>query len=372
MSSVLPVLRRRWWVIAVSPALALAVAWALAGAPVTSWSIDAVVLVPSGADDEGPGGASEASRLASDYAELIPRDDLIVEHVADEAGWSPEAVREALDVGRVANSALLELSLVRQDPSGMAEAAEALVDAVVLGAGGQRSIPPLFLREVSVEDEPEESTSAALPTLVAATLAGLFLGVAAAVALERSDPRVDDAEIATRRTGVSGSNLDALPDESVLVLLRRWAESCTSFPQTIALLGVERDQLGTTTAAANRLAEVGSRSLDVVASAGDHLEPEPVELRNSIRLDLAVGGAPGTVEAGEWIAADRELAVLVVPSGARLRDVEDATAALRQLDLGPAWVLVTHRNRRRATSARSEWEAKTRSRRAPFPQPAGA
>ncbi|HSL59057.1 MAG TPA: hypothetical protein VK866_14525 [Acidimicrobiales bacterium] len=284
--------------------------------------------------------------------------DRIVGHVADVTGTDPDDVRDRLDVLTIDTSSLLRVSITADDPDVAVASIDALLDAVRFGVGGQDSIPRLFLLPVSQDVEAEARQGGSSAGIVVAVVVGLLLGVLGAIGLERADVRVDAVDLAARRSGVPGSDLDELPDPSLVVLVRHWVESSDDRPCTVALLGVERAQHATTAAAANRLVDVSARHLRVVANDDDPERSGPVR---DADLDVRLGGAPGTSEAGEWVAADRSHTVLVVPRGARLRDVDAAVQALRRLHLGPTWLLVTRRSRRSGTSPVTEWRERLRS-----------
>lgn len=356
MGAIVKAMRRRWWIVVLAPLLAALAAWVAVGGAEDSYRMDSVLFVPSGAGDDGPGNAGESARLAAHYSELIPIADRIIVRVAETTGWTPDEVRESVSVTTLRGTSLMRLTVTGDDPEAVAAGLEAFVSSVTQGAGGQTTIPVGFIVEVSSDDEVTSVGSTTVPLVLAAALAGLVLGVAAAVALERADVRADSVELVSRRTGVPGSDIDAMPDGSVLVLLRHWVESGASLPQTVALLGVEQNQLGTTTAVANRLADIARAEFDFIAAGASHAVAQGPS--SEVQLVLSVGGAPGTVEAGEWVAVDRQIVALVVPRGTSLAKVEAAVNALRQLELGPSWLLLTDRVRRGGSSATAAWEAR--------------
>lgn len=310
---------RRWWVIALAAGLAVTSAafLTMVREPAQRYEVGAVLFVPP---DGETIGANDAVGLARLYTRLVPADDRIVGHVATQSGLSTAEVRSAMTIATVRDSSLLEVGFAADDPDVARAGLDAMLAAVVDGDGGQATIPTDLLQELS-RDLDAQGTGDGTWIILMAIVGGLVLAVGGVIALERSDVRVDAVEVVSERTGVPGSDLGGMPDHSVAVLLGHFEELCTTRPARIALLG----------------ATPGSQ--ERAASVADHL----LAAAPGLDVDLVTGGAPGTVEGGEWIAADGEVVVLVVPRGARLTQVERAAASLRQLDLGPTWLLVADR-----------------------------
>lgn len=325
MSVISNTIRRRWWIIIICPVLALAAATLLVGPDEQGFAADVTLFVPSGAGTDGPGSANEAGRLAQQYTRLIPADSRIVQVVASATGTTAGDVRSRLDLIAVRDSSLIRATYTSDDPAEALAALDALVGAVVGADGGQTSIPSGFLQVVDADTTAESVETGSATLFAAALLAGLVVGVGGAFALERTDVRVDHVDLAVRRTRVPGSDLDDMPDPSVAVLLRHWCDSGTG--PRVALLGSEPGRLATTTAVAERLRDI--------STSAQKKTPDWVQ------MDLRPGGSPGSAEGGEWLAADASVIVLVIPKGSQLRRVAHAVDALRKLDLGPTWLIVT-------------------------------
>jgi capsular polysaccharide biosynthesis protein len=372
MKSIRHTLSRRWWLILLMPALTVGTTLFALPDPAAEYQASAILFVPSGAGQDGPGGANEAGRLAQQYTQLIPADQRIMQSVADTVGTDVEAARSDLQLAAIPDSSLVEITFSADTESEAVAGRDAVVVAVTEGVFDEPSdtnasvgtdplldellesstapternaIPPNFLQVISRDVTATEESRAPAALAVAALIGGIVIGIAGAIALERADVRVDDIELAVRRTGVPGSDLDDMPDQSVSVLLRHWADLGSSNRVDAALLGVERDRHATTTAAARRLQRVQEGGVSTSPSA----ERSGVKSTRDRHLEIRVGGAPGTIESGEWVATDCSVTVLVIQRGTRLRSVEDATSALRQLDLGPTWLLLTDRAKRDST-----------------------
>ncbi len=372
MKSIRHTLGRRWWLLVLAPALTLGATLFVLPEPTAEYQATAILFVPSGAGQDGPGGANEAGRLAQQYTQLIPADQRIMRSVAESLDVDLATAHADLQLRVIPDSSLIEVSFSGDTEAEAIAGRDALVDAVTEGvvdeplatndpltnpplvgpvtngpalAGAtptdRNAIPPDFLQVISRDVSATEGTSGSVALAVAALIGGIVIGVAGAIALERTDVRVDDIELAVRRTGVPGSDLDDMPDQSVAVLLRHWADHGSTNQVDTALLGVERDSHATTTSAARRLERVQQSAMGKSRRAGER--PNAKTSRQDPNLVIRVGGAPGTVESGEWVATDCTVTVLVVPRGTRLRNVDEATSALRQLDLGPTWLLLTDR-----------------------------
>ncbi len=366
MKSIRHTLARRWWLIGLVPALTVGTTLFALPEPTAEYQASAILFVPSGASQDGPGGVNEASRLAQQYTQLIPADQRIMQSAADAMGTDVEAARSGLQLAAIPDSSLVEITFSGDTETEAVAGRDAVVVAVTEGvvdeepltgapAGTgplmdellentaasteQNAIPPNFLQVISRDVTATEGSGGSAALAVAALIGGVVIGIAGAIALERTDVRVDDIELAVRRTGVPGSDLDDMPDQSVSVLLRHWADLGSTNRVEAALLGVERDRHATTTAAAQRLQRVQRASI----GSGHRADGSAAKTGGQRDLDIRTGGAPGTIESGEWVAADSNVTVLVVPRGTRLSSVEDATSALRQLDLGPTWLLLTDR-----------------------------
>jgi hypothetical protein len=375
MKSIRHTLGRRWWLIILAPALTLGATLFVLPEPVAEYQARAILFVPSGAGQDGPGGANEAGRLAQQYTRLIPADQRIMQSVADAMGTDLATARSDLQLEAIPDSSLVQISFSagseaeaiagrdavivavtegvveeRPAPRSPATNGPAAGDPAVDGPGSvdQNAIPPNFLQVISRDLTATEGSGRSSALALAALIGGIVVGIAGAIALERTDIRVDDIDLAVRRTGVPGSDLDEMPDQSVSVLLRHWADLGSTGLVCTALLGVERDRHATTAAAARRLQRVQESAMITSRRAGKRgtakATPQDPE------LVIRVGGAPGTIESGEWVATDCPVTVLVVPRGTRLRSVEESTSALRQLDLGPTWLLLTDRARRGSMS----------------------
>ncbi len=368
MNSIQHTLRRRWWLIVLAPALVLGATLFVLPEPTAEYQATAILFVPSGAGQDGPGGANEAGRLAQQYTRLIPADQRIMSSVADSLGTDLETARSNLELEAIPDSSLVEIRFSGDTESEAIAGRDAVIVAVVEGVVearpattapvtdgpptigpaesdvvmiDQNAIPLNFLQVISRDVTATEGTGGSAALAVAALIGGIVIGIAGAIALERADVRVDDIELAVHRTGVPGSDLDDMPDQSISVLVRHWADLGSTIPVNTALLGVERDRHATTNAAARRLQRVQQSTMstsrrDAEGGGAETTKQDP-------DLVIRVGGAPGTTESGEWVATDCTVTVLVVPRGTRLRSVEEATSALRQLDLGPTWLLLTDR-----------------------------
>lgn len=110
MTVALAILRRRWWILLLSVAACCAAAVGVASLRSPSSSAQATLLVPPSFGSQTPGAASEATALASTYAQLIPEDAAIAHAVARRLGVDDDEVRRSISADRDGKSAVLRVS----------------------------------------------------------------------------------------------------------------------------------------------------------------------------------------------------------------------------------------------------------------------
>src|SRR5688572_22881165 len=102
-------LRRRGWVLLVSAVLGGVIASALTAARPETHTAEAVLVVPSGAGEGDPGRASDATRLAATYAQVLENDARVLGAAAEELSLPVEEVKEALSVDAIPDTSLLRV-----------------------------------------------------------------------------------------------------------------------------------------------------------------------------------------------------------------------------------------------------------------------
>ena len=89
-----------------------------------------VLFVPPTPTVGGPGNAGEAANLATTYADLIPEDRVILQHVADRVGRDLDTVRARLAVTHDFDTSILRISFSDPDAEVALAGARVLADSV--------------------------------------------------------------------------------------------------------------------------------------------------------------------------------------------------------------------------------------------------
>jgi capsular polysaccharide biosynthesis protein len=308
-----PMLRRRWWVLALSVA-----AVALAAQAVTSIQKDretaqALAVVPAGATSDAPGSANDAEQLAATYAALIPQDGRILQRMGRVMELDRKQVERRIDVVNTSDTALLELRF--QDRSAARAVAGARALARAVDDGTSTNIPPKTLNPVRLPDEPLAggAPGGEAAGLLAGLLLGLFLGGVLMVFLERADARADADRDVEDATGLPATLLGSRSVGPNVALVERWDGLSSREPSRVALIPASRGAERATTRVAGALTrEAGQRrETDVV------LEPS---------------AGPGREPSGESLALS-SVVVLVARRGEPLRRVAGRLAELRSLGI---------------------------------------
>lgn len=359
-----PWLARRSWVIVLVTVLVTLIAAALTiGKPVT-YSANAILLVSPGASATSPGSAAEAQGLAITYSGLIPKDSAILHSVASVMKLTKADVQNDLSVTVVNGTSLLDIQFTANSPRGALTGASTVAAAITGTPPASRAIPS---GTVSTTDPPTSTTRHATKSLLVILVGlvlGFLLGIIAMIVWERADPRFDRAGQITGALNIPARSLRGLSEISSESLIERWRVLSKHHPARIALVAGVPGITGAVIELSHRLAqtsplnttfEVAIDSRVAMSSspapglpiidpnfdsklrlkdANQHVEPSSIS-----DLVFLPSGNPGT-ESGEVVAQNADLAVLVVPRGARVREVREAFVLLRQIGVRPKWALL--------------------------------
>lgn len=351
--SLVPWLKRRGWVVLVMTGLVTVVVVALGGETQISHRGEAILLVPSGASKEGPGSAFEANRLALTYVSLIPRDQVIMGHVADAASVSSGTASRRLAVSTVGDTSLLRITYRAPKRSEVSAALRAVSDAVTGAAPLTPTIPPGTVVLASIS-EPEEIPTSSGGSIPVGIILGSALGFAVAVTWERGDARADTPVSLADSVSCPVSSLHDLASRSGVAVLRRW-DSLANGSRAVALLGVRSGQAPLTANVARQLVHSARAVGERVAVVSEvNARPKPEEGVDTAApsqapvLRLVPSGAPLHGEGGESVALQSDFTVLVVPAATRLTEVRAAVSALRQFGVPVSWAVFVSRKLVRA------------------------
>jgi capsular polysaccharide biosynthesis protein len=343
-------------------------AYFVAAARSTTYKAEALgVVVPSTSLTP-----DQANRLAVTYASLIPKDGAIRRRVAAALETTPADAGSRISV--VNDS---ETSLLRVRYRGMsAEDAVAGARAGLLSlTGGNPVSPNIAPRSVGVVQFPARATASKNVTssVVVGVLLGLGLGALLVIALERGDPRIEDADELEGFLGCPVSAFEPLSDVGVHALVDRWRVIAGETAIRVALLpareGFDREVRHVTLRLAK--AEDGAEPLalgpweDPETSLGPYeaatngngrkdsanansrratSERSPRRAKHPDRhLTLVAGHVPGEKRGGEALAMLCDVTVLVVPRRIRRSEVESAVSVLAQFGARPSWMILVGR-----------------------------
>jgi hypothetical protein len=294
---------------------------------------ESIMVVPASPRQTGPGLAGEASNLATTYADLIPEDRTLLEHLATKLGLSVADVRSSITVTHDFNTSLLRAGFSDLDPQVALSGAKILAESVT---GPSPVSPRVSPGSLAIVHLPTTATVGAMSkpkVVVLGIILGLALGLVLLLAWERADSRIDDVATFGAEAGCGASELEGASDLSLAALLDRWAGMVDKTPTRIALLPVTTSAEAATAEAAQRLGQVGT-PMRLVAGAG------ATPAQQGARITLDVGGVPGSAAAGETLALTSDVIVLVATKGSRVADLRSALAVLEQFGARPSWALL--------------------------------
>jgi hypothetical protein len=315
-------LRRRGWIVPLCVVLVVVVAVAVAGTRSASYRTGAVLAVPA---TGGPNNTTNTppGTLATTYAELLGQDDRIAAAVGRATGLPASVARSRISAAQVPNTSIIDVTFSDFDASRSLAGARAVVASVTGSTSVTPSIPRGALQLVSAPGRPSaQGRKVPGGPIPVGIVLGLALGLAALLAWDRHDARVDDVQILEATLGVPATEIDdaAVPAGWLEAVQRRWG-------------GLSRRQV-----AEARIVLISSAqgSTAAVESARERL----VASRPQGELDLIWTDSFGRAQDGELAAMDADLVVLVVGRGERTREVRATTERLHQLGVQPAWAIL--------------------------------
>lgn len=363
----LALVRRRFVLVLVTAVAVAVLAYLLASLRPVAYTASSVLIVPSGAGGSGPGQANEALRLASTYSALIPRDGDVLLEVAGALQVPIATARDSLSVTPVGGTALLQVRYASSNPDQAVLGSRTAAEAVVRGVATSDTVPRGSVRLVGLaEDQRVATTGGVTPsTLPIGFVIGLALGAILAVAAERANRRVDDAEQLGALLDVPVLDLEAAPLARREALVRRWRDfGPTGSATLVGLAGADMSYADVVTTC-HRIADGVSLERVMVAEHGW----EDLGAAGPGAVVLVPAGAPGSGEPHEEDATHAHVMALVVPVSARRATVDRAVSEL--LTYGsrqPGFAVLTksalpqsRRGQRRAETGRSDDDEHDRS-----------
>jgi capsular polysaccharide biosynthesis protein len=322
-----PWLRRRGWVLVLTILFGAGDALLVTALHDNQYSSQAVLVVQSGASDAGPGSANEAATLGITYADLIPRDNEIVQYVSTKLGITTDEVQQGISVSTQSGTSLLLINF-RNRSATISRDGAILVAQSISGPTPVTSTIPA--NSVALVHLPTEATISGNPWQKVGALGlvlGFAVGAALIVAWERADPRVDDARQLAEDAPFPVWNGDEFHRGMAIALLARWR----SFAGEHGLHNIALVVLG------NGLPEADLQIRAVLEHASEALKGVPADessavLGGEIHVAALSRAQPGRASNGP--AMDRvpaELPDIRFPMFSFGRDNLDPTAAINTL-----------------------------------------
>jgi capsular polysaccharide biosynthesis protein len=342
-------LLRRAWIPVVATLIVTGVALLIGSVAPGRWVTESVVIVPSSRGEPGPGAATEATRLAVTYAASIPNDAGVLYEAASRLHRSPESISRSIKVINDPNTAVLRIRFEATDKAEALLGARAILEALTSPGPRARSVPPRSL--LLVQPPRPISGGGSGSSLAIGVVLGLCLGVVAAIAWERADPRIDVVDHLEAVLDCPSIALATLSPGSAASLLDRWRFLAGDESPKIALIAGAPGMEASMSSVAERLRAVLEAGGSPQVAVRDMIAPDVVprdrelrERRGRDRVVLMVAGMPGEAGFAEWTAAAANVVVFVVRDGARQARLLRATDRLGQLTgKSPDWGLLIGR-----------------------------
>jgi capsular polysaccharide biosynthesis protein len=308
-----------------------------------------VLVVPSGGGSTGTVSVDQATKLAVNYAALIPADNALRAAVAKKLDVGAGDVQSALSVVNEANTALLDVAYQTDSPSKANAGARAATAALVGPTPASSAILPSSLQVVSVPHGAGPPTKQdKTPAIVVGALIGLALGFVLLIAWERSDPHIRSPRDLSAIIGCPATPVDQLSSEAAHALLERWAVLTPNRPARIAVLPADAGMEAVTDAVIARLVDAGGRAVRVAddRSNGHAHDDGPTDgtfVNGDTNVVLVRAGAMGGPRAGQAVALGCDLTVVVVPIGIKAADVHSLADDFADFGIVPVWALLSPR-----------------------------
>jgi capsular polysaccharide biosynthesis protein len=277
------------------------------------YSARSVIVVATGAGQQGPGNANDAIALALTDASILPSDQALLRAVSQKIGVPPSEVADHLSASVEAGTSVILVSFDASTPAAAVRGADAVGRLITSRNEKISAIPNGSLSLVQLATQANASGLLVTYGLPLGAFLGLLIGLVFAVAIERADPRADDVEDLARATGTAAS---AYPGPVSLAELEQLLDRASDGAPSVTL--VPLSDFETAHAIALRAG---------LEAAATH---------QSLAIELAgpVGSMDDRLTRGEGPT------VLVARNGARLRSVKACVQRLGLLGRHPVWAVL--------------------------------
>lgn len=211
---------------------------AYAGHSPKRYSAELVFVVPAISPGQAPpGNPDQADKLATTFASLIPEDRPLLSSVAKAAHVDPTLLQNHVTVTNDSGTALVRVRYAGDSPASTTRVLNAF-SAVLTSASPPGAIGSGTLQLVNPAQNITRSGHGLGSMLAVGLVAGIVLAVIAALALERSSPRVDSPTELADLTNAPVTTWRALTPGGISALVTRWRTMVALPYPDVALIGV--------------------------------------------------------------------------------------------------------------------------------------
>ena len=308
-----PWLKRRSWLLIFCVLAGTAGGYVARTLQTPMYSARSVIVVATGAGQQGPGNANDAIALALTDASILPSDQALLRAVSQKIGVPPSEVADHLSASVEAGTSVILVSFDASTPAAAVRGADAVGRVITSRNEKISAIPNGSLSLVQLATQATASGLLVTYGLPLGAFLGLLIGLVFAVAIERADPRADDVEDLARATGTAAS---AYPGPVSLVELEQLLDRASDGAPSVTLVPLSDFEMAHAIALRTGL--------------------EAAATHQSLAIELAgpVGSMDDRLTRGEGPT------VLVARNGARLRSVKACVQRLGLLGRHPVWAVL--------------------------------
>ena len=308
-----PWLKRRSWLLLFCVLAGTAGGYVARTLQTPMYSARSVIVVATGAGQQGPGNANDAIALALTDASILPSDQALLRAVSQKIGVPPSEVADHLSASVEAGTSVILVSFDASTPAAAVRGADAVGRVITSRNEKISAIPNGSLSLVQLATQATASGLLVTYGLPLGAFLGLLIGLVFAVAIERADPRADDVEDLARATGTAAS---AYPGPVSLVELEQLLDRASDGAPSVTLVPLSDFEMAHAIALRTGL--------------------EAAATHQSLAIELAgpVGSMDDRLTRGEGPT------VLVARNGARLRSVKACVQRLGLLGRHPVWAVL--------------------------------
>jgi capsular polysaccharide biosynthesis protein len=308
-----PWLKRRSWLLLFCVLAGTAGGYVARTLQTPMYSARSVIVVATGAGQQGPGNANDAIALALTDASILPSDQALLRAVSQKIGVPPSEVADHLSASVEAGTSVILVSFDASTPEAAVRGADAVGRVITSRNEKISAIPNGSLSLVQLATQATASGLLVTYGLPLGAFLGLLIGLVFAVAIERADPRADDVEDLARATGTAAS---AYPGPVSLVELEQLLDRASDGAPSVTLVPLSDFEM----------------AYAIALRAG--LEAAATHQSLAIELAGPVGSMDDRLTRGEGPT------VLVARNGARLRSVKACVQRLGLLGRHPVWAVL--------------------------------